>query len=916
MSRGITLLLLSGLLAGQVLAGPGGPGEAGGDRLRARYRRADSLYHLDRSTPATDSMALAGFAAVADELERSGPRSGDTLLIGSLLKKGILYDAVGDFGRARTAYCRALSFHPAGDSLVFVVQVMLGTAYYNLDRFDSASYFLLRAESLEGRFADKDNRVRLYNTLGALYCDGGNFRQGKNYFNHALELERGGKQYAPDAVSLQINIATASFRIGQYADALTIYRQLLGYRPLSDYVYQNMGRAYVGMEDYPAALNWFRRVRMEKIPASLNELANAELRLHRLDSCAWYLRRLQELARGNSGVAVPRSDLGVNAFIKAEELSERGDLKGALTAVQQAIFVFAGNFSTRDGYANPVSFTGTFAYYRLFDALVRKAELYDRMKDLPASYATYTAALSLLRYIERSYATDESKLFLKKKSGPVYADALSVCLRLAQLHPEADYLEQAFLIAAKSKASVITANLEEKAFMGAPGAKSLLEQVDNIKYKIARLNVRSEATTDSGQLAAITRDKEGDEIALLRLQKALEANGEYYRTKYGDASPGVHDLQQELGRDQALVSLYAAGGSLQMFVVTRDGLRHVAIDSLARLERDVEGWLALLKTSGSGRRFEGGALGRRLYNELVQPIQAISGGRSEWVIVPDGIFALLPFESLYADADGKQWLVETTTVSYRFSSRLLSDGATGKAGEGVLAFAPFENGRVDSFQRLPASKEEIAGLPGVQYLDGQATKERFLQTINQYPVVHLATHAVSSMDDAAASYIAFYPNKQSVIEDRLFLEELYGLNLRSTRLVIISACETGQGEVAPQEGVISLARAFAYAGCGSTINSLWKADDQATSTILRQFYSHLRAGETKARALQLAKLDYLKSDAIDKSPAYWAHLVLTGDSSALYRRNNWVLWGALGLVVLGMAAVVVVRSRKKKSRRK
>ena len=121
---------------------------------------------------------------------------------------------------------------------------------------------------------------------------------------------------------------------------------------------------------------------------------------------------------------------------------------------------------------------------------------------------------------------------------------------------------------------------------------------------------------------------------------------------------------------------------------------------------------------------------------------------------------------------------------------------------------------------------------------------------------------------------------------------------------------------------MSLARAFAYAGCASTINSLWKADDQATFMILRRFYVYLRQGETKARALQLAKLDYLKSDAIDKSPAYWAHLVLTGDSSPLYRRSYWVqgvllLLGVLGVSVLVWRRVSVFAERrgKKKSRR-
>jgi len=891
-----------------LLAWRGGPGAAG---LLARYHRADSLFHLERSTPVTDSLALVGFSSLVDELEKAGARSDDTLFTGALLRKGILLDAAGDYSPARKAYCRVLTFLPPSDSLAFVTQVYVGTVYYNLDKFDSANYFLLRAESLAARFRDRDNSVRLYNTLGALYCDNGNFRQGRSYFDRSLELVRGGKLYdTAAAVSLQINIATASFRVGKYEDALAIYRQLLGYRPLRDYVCENMGRAYAGMENYPAALQWFRRVSITEIPRVLNEMAHAELRLNRPDSCRWFLRRLQGLGVAEGAGRLSPLDYGVNALYGAEELDQRGDVAGALKEVQRAVVLFAGNFNRRDGYGNPVGFTGAFAYYRLFDALVRKAELL--RKDLKASYATYTAALSLLRYIERSYATDESKLFLKKKSGVVYAEALAVCLELSRLHPDSDYLEQAFLIGERSKASVITANLEEKAFLGAPEAKGMLQQVDNYKYKIARLNVRSEGLKDSAGLAAITREKEADEIEMLRLQKALEQDGEYYQVKYGDASPGVRDLQKELGRNQALVSLYAAGGTLHVFVVTRDGLKQVTVDSLARTQRDVEAWLDKLKATGSGTRFNGGALGQRLYTTLVQPIQAAAEGRTEWVIIPDGVFALLPFESLYADATGDRWLVETTTISYRFSSRLLNGAAERDARSGVLAFAPFENAGAEAFQRLPASKEEIAGLPGTQWLDGQATKERFLSSVDQYPIVHLATHAVSSMDNAAGSFIAFYPAKGKTIEDRLYLEELYGLDLQKTRLVIISACETGQGEVVPQEGVISLARAFAYAGCGSTINSLWKADDQATSVILRQFYIHLRAGETKARALQLAKLDYLKSDAIDKSPAYWAHLVLTGDSRAMYAKTQWMLWTAIGLTVLAAGGIVWI----KKSRRK
>ena len=925
--------------------GPGGgdkrpgPGKPGGDdrpreKLQAIYRRSDSLYHLTHSTSVTDSLALAGFGAVIDGLQAmSDHGEGDTLLAGAFLRKGILLDAAGDYAGAKTCYAGVLNSNTQLDSLSFVAEVDMGAIYYNLTRFDSANYFLLKAQALVDRFNDEEDEVRLYNTLGVLYFDNGNYGEARDYFDKALGIVKGKKPLGvPFMVSLESNIATASFRLGQYQEALNTYRQLLGYRTYSNYVNMSMGNAYAGLNDYPNALSYYHRVNAKELPAVLNELANIQEQLHRLDSCRWYLQQLQTAAKEkNEHVLV--MDLGINALIESEWLRDQGQYLPALASLQKAIGIFSRNFHSPDVYSNPTDFTGTFADYRLFDALVEKAKdfqaLYGAQPDkryLQACYSAYNAALSLLRYIEKSYATDESKLFLKKKSGTVHAAALRVCLQLDKLYPDSGYKEQAFMISERSKASVITANLEEKSFTTGRAGQQLLQQVNDYKYNIARLNVKSETTTDSGTLADITREKEGDELDLSRLERALEQNGEYYQVKYGDAGIGVRDLQKELESHQALVSVYAADSALHVWVVTPDRFTYLRIDSLAALQRDVEDWLTALKSTGNGHRFRGDAIGNRLYARLIRPIQQVTDA-SEWIVVPDGFLYLLPWESLPADASGERRLVETTTVSYRWSSRLLRSAAEAglapkaegnhQSGEGVLSFAPFAasgaSGTDGPFSRLPASAEEITGLTGTEYFDAKATKTQFLHTVDRYPIVHLATHAVSSPDNAAASFIAFYPAKHSPIEDRLYLEELYGLNLGATRLVIISACETGEGEVVAQEGVMSLARAFAYAGCASTINSLWKADDQATSFILRRFYVHLRAGADKARALQLAKLDYLKSGALDKSPAYWAHLVLTGDSSALYPRGFWARWWWL-VAVIGVGAVLLgwMRLRKKK----
>jgi CHAT domain-containing protein len=112
------------------------------------------------------------------------------------------------------------------------------------------------------------------------------------------------------------------------------------------------------------------------------------------------------------------------------------------------------------------------------------------------------------------------------------------------------------------------------------------------------------------------------------------------------------------------------------------------------------------------------------------------------------------------------------------------------------------------------------------------------------------------------------------------------------------------------EGVMSLSRAFVYAGCESTINSLWKADDRATSTILKQFHIYLQEGYSKSRALQQAKLDYIKSNALYKSPAYWAHLVLMGNMEPVYAKKQPYAWVAFILFSLCTFLRVTVRTKK------
>ena len=101
------------------------------------------------------------------------------------------------------------------------------------------------------------------------------------------------------------------------------------------------------------------------------------------------------------------------------------------------------------------------------------------------------------------------------------------------------------------------------------------------------------------------------------------------------------------------------------------------------------------------------------------------------------------------------------------------------------------------------------------------------------------------------------------------------LNLQGTELVILSACETGSGEVKIGEGVMSLRRAFRIAGAESVLASHWQISDKATSQLMTEFMRRWRSGEPRAKAWREAQLSLLHSENFS-NPYFWAAFTLTG----------------------------------------
>lgn len=309
-----------------------------------------------------------------------------------------------------------------------------------------------------------------------------------------------------------------------------------------------------------------------------------------------------------------------------------------------------------------------------------------------------------------------------------------------------------------------------------------------------------------------------------------------------------------------------------------------------------------------------------IYQQLLQPVLAADRSQA-LLIVPDAWLSLLPFEALwYEPAATAAWakapfLIKQHKLHYAFSLAVLAGQRRmeARADRHFLQLAP----RFEAGQRglMPLKYGELEAPPAPlcrsrQYWDGDASFERLQAEGRDYRIVHLSTHA--EVDSSGLlPRVEFY-------DKAAYLPDIYALELQA-ELVVLSACQTGLGVFQEGEGLMSLARAFAYTGTKGLAASLWAINDAATADVLQRMYAYLQQGAAKPDALHQAKLAYLADPevaAFQKSPYYWAGLVYLGDERALgwvdcpWRVKNWWM---LALAALGIGGLLWwVRRRNQK----
>lgn len=235
----------------------------------------------------------------------------------------------------------------------------------------------------------------------------------------------------------------------------------------------------------------------------------------------------------------------------------------------------------------------------------------------------------------------------------------------------------------------------------------------------------------------------------------------------------------------------------------------------------------------------------------------------------------------------------------------------------ILLLFHLQSGDTVAWRPLPWSLVEVDSIstivPVDRYLGDEATKENFLKVAPDAVLLHLATHAEVHDRDPMLSRLVFSPRSS---DPYLYASEIYGLSLKAD-LVVLSACETGLGQWARGEGVMSLARAFMIAGCPQVVMSLWAVDDRSTAQLMTDFYRGIDSELPPHEALRQAKLKMLDGDnPVYAHPYYWAGWVPIGGARAVELSRfspKLIVVIALILLVLTTLTRLIYRLVKKKT---
>jgi CHAT domain-containing protein len=789
------------------------------------------------------------------------------------------------------------------------IEQNLGNLHYILDQYQAAEKLYRSARQRYEIVNDRKQLIQIDNCLALALTSQHRFEEAQDMYAQASQrAEEDGEQVTQ--AEIESNQGTLALYQGAYDQALEYLERsrrrytVLGMSGRSAIADQELAEAYLELNLIPEAVSIFERI----LPA----LQEGEMQAEWARACLYFARA--RLAQGNHSAAQELlfqaeaayreagNTFGLASVRLVEAMAHhaqgtyalaescaaeaessfaainawgqhclarwlRGDSARRLGELQKAGDLLNQAFQEAEQWqAAPVAVR----------SLISSGLLASTQGNLVQAEATFKTAIQRIEVMRAPLPADEFRTaFLADKLTP-YIELVRMCL--ADGSPSR--WDEAFEYAEKARSRALV-DMLTGALPASPSAedeydKRLLERMQKLREELNwyynQVHRPDEDTASRGgelmeaHLNAI-REREV-QIAEITLQLQQSGSSIFAIQEPFD----VDQFRLALDDDTVLVEYFSLDSSLLAFVVTSASIEVV---HLPVSEQEIETALTQFHFQLGALKYGAKHLAQHLetlihrtqhhlltlYDGLVLPIEQYLGDR-RLVFVPYRSLHYIPFHSLY---DGRHYLIERYEVSYAPSAAVLHHCLK-------IPRRPLQQAVLVgvSDERNPQIKDEILTLRSlfthpVTLIDSEATQLALAEHAKHADLLHMACHGQFRPDNPLFSSL-------QLGDGWLTVRDAYRLNL-DCDLLTLSACETGLNAFSPGDELLGMIRGFLAAGAPSLLVSLWIVDDEATASLMVDFYTSLKEGASPAAALRNAQRRQMQTTP---HPYFWAPFALMG----------------------------------------
>jgi CHAT domain-containing protein/tetratricopeptide (TPR) repeat protein len=872
-----------------------------------------------------------------------------------------------------TRYSREKAVQKFGkmDSLYTEYTNRMGFFLHIAGQLEEAEGYFLEALELKKQIFGKEHTeygVTL-NNLAAIYLDLGNYKQAEPLFLENIQLQEklSGKAH-PNYIQSIGNLGAFYVRTNKLEKAKKIYKTLLATAPSSMVIYYSLmsqyGSIFVKTKEYEQA----EKILLEALKGKEKKIG----RQHRL-----YAKTLLNLAGLYRIKKQYPTSLKYYEQAKDIQLQLTGKfhpsyitlLQGMATLhFEQKQFNKAISYTKESLAANckkPMQIVGTrlktsnFIYHK---KAVESIKIWMQILNQQYQKAPSTALATQIRQlsqkaielnilIKNSFEMDQDKINLLEENNYFATMGIQSSIRT----DDDKLIQQAFDFAEQNKSILLADALRgTKAKQLGYLPDSLAKTEKTLRQAVKVLQKSIAQAKDS-----ITRNNLLAQMGSIHLkidafkQKVQYEYPAYHSLKYQNELISVADIQQRLEENTALLEYFVSDSSSFLFVVTKNNFKihpipvskRELVQHSKRLRQALSNYPFILNNETAAfQKYTSEA--SWFYENWVKVGLPKQSTITNLTIITDNVLGHLPFEVFLTTLPTEQhnldytklnYLIKEYSINYNYSATLWKHNQdmlvaqnTGKILALAASYPPLDSNQVRALRQpytyqirkhlspIPKVKEEVAALErnfvGTFVQDQSANEQFFKQNATTYNIIHLAMHGILNTRTPILSSLAFSENYDSTENNFLHTYEIADLDLKA-QLVTLSACETGYGKFEQGEGVLSLARSFMYAGVPALVVSLWQVNDQSTAILMPLFYTNIANGMSKDKALQQAKLTYLKNNTgVAAHPAFWSAFIQLGDPSSIELKTKpkasfyWTI-GSLIIVCLLLLFWLIYRKK-------